>query len=55
MESDNRLTEDALEELAVVAAAMAWLMDDRSIAHNVRLREVWPSPSPWRWAPIPGS
>jgi hypothetical protein len=43
------------EELSMVAAALVLMMTERETAGSMRIREVWPSPSPWRWAPVAGS
>lgn len=37
------------EEIAVVAAVVALLTGDQSIRSKVKIREVWPEPSIWRW------
>lgn len=50
MEHDDS---DRLEE-AVLAAAIMMLMEANTegIYPDVKVREVWPKPSAWRWAPI---
>ena len=47
MHSDESLTE---EELGAIVATILFLepLKDYQVT---RIREVWPKPSPWRWAP----
>ncbi len=46
----DELTE---EELAA-AAAVLLMMDEGGTMEiaGLKVREVWPEPSPWRWAPM---
>ena len=40
------------EELAAIATAL-WLVSDNNVVlRAAKVREVWPKPSPWRWAPV---
>ncbi|MDA8205569.1 MAG: hypothetical protein M0Z36_05820 [Thermaerobacter sp.] len=41
------------EELAVVTAVIALLCEQQALTRS-RVREVWPNPSPWRWAAVTG-
>ncbi len=49
MASDDVVTDD---ELVAIHAALLMMMDNPEgrEAPAVRVREAWPSPSPWRWA-----
>lgn len=49
------MTMDESDDLFVLAAMAVLLMDGVQPVGAVRLREVWPIPSPWRWAPATGS
>lgn len=46
------MAQDALsdEEVAVMMAVVAGLEASAEPGRVGRLREVWPAPSPWRWA-----
>ena len=45
----------AVIRLAMAAAAVVALYwEEGAGVGAVRIREVWPKPSPWRWAPVPG-
>lgn len=48
---DETLTD---EELALLTAAVAMLWEQEGGVRIARMREVWPKPSPWRWAPGTG-
>ncbi|MCL5115587.1 MAG: hypothetical protein M1272_00315 [Firmicutes bacterium] len=48
MAEETALTE---EELACVTAVLMLLESTETIS-SLKVREAWPSPSPWRWAPI---
>ena len=41
------------EELAAVTAVLL-MMEEGGAAETagLKVREVWPKPSPWRWAPM---
>ncbi len=39
------------EELAVVTAVIALICERQGLTQS-RVREVWPNPSPWRWAAV---
>ncbi len=47
--SEAEITE---EELAAIAAALWVFSDGETMMRAVKVREVWPQASPWRWAPI---
>lgn len=38
------------EEVALMTTAI-WLLSTDGMVGTVRVREVWPKTSPWRWAP----
>lgn len=39
-------------ELAAVAAVIGLLLEEADWPHTMRIHEIWPEPSPWRWAPV---
>lgn len=49
MEVEERVTE---EELAAITAALLMMDEPGQPLAAFRVREVWPNPSPWRWAPV---
>ncbi|NMP22347.1 hypothetical protein [Sulfobacillus harzensis] len=38
------------EEIAAIQAAILMMWDRELPPDTFRVREVWPEPSPWRWA-----
>lgn len=38
------------EEMALMATVV-WFLSTEGLVGSMRVREVWPKTSPWRWAP----